>query len=143
MKPFSLDTVLKYRKRLEDIAKNRLHEAQTARQMVQDRLAAEEQEYAGLLATLDRRQFEGIDILELIRYEEQIMFSKNRIAAIRKTLDDKTARVVEARELLIRRSKERNVMEKLKTRQNQAWREHLGKKEAAMLDEIAVIFHER
>lgn len=143
MKPFSLDTVLKYRKRLEDIAKNRLHEAQTARQMVQDRLAAEEQEYAGLLATLDRRQFEGIDILELIRYEEQIMFSKNRIAAIRKTLDDKTARVVEARELLIRRSKERNVMEKLKTRQNQAWQNYLDKKEAAMLDEIAVLYHER
>ena len=143
MKPFSLDTVLKYRKRLEDIAKNRLHEAQTARQMVQERLAAEEQEYAGLLATLDRRQFEGIDILELIRYEEQIMFSKNRIAAIRKTLDDKTARVVEARELLIRRSKERNVMEKLKTRQNQAWQNYLDKKEAAMLDEIAVIYHER
>ena len=143
MKPFSLETVLKYRKRLEDIAKNRLHEAQTARQMVQDRLAAEEQEYAGLLATLDRRQFEGIDILELIRYEEQIMFSKNRIAAIRKTLDDKTARVVEARELLIRRSKERNVMEKLKTRQNQAWQNYLDKKEAAMLDEIAVLYHER
>ena len=143
MKPFSLDTVLKYRKRLEDIAKNRLHEAQTARQMVQDRLAAEEQEYAGLLATLDRRQFEGIDILELIRYEEQIMFSKNRIAAIRKTLEEKTARVVEARELLIRRSKERKVMEKLKTRQNQAWQDYLGKKEAAMLDEIAVIYHER
>lgn len=143
MKPFSLDTVLKYRKRLEDIAKNRLHEAQTARQMVQDRLAAEEQEYAGLLATLDRRQFEGIDILELIRYEEQIMFSKNRIAAIRKTLDDKIARVVEARELLIRRSKERNVMEKLKTRQNQAWQNYLDKKEAAMLDEIAVLYHER
>jgi flagellar FliJ protein len=45
--------------------------------------------------------------------------------------------------MLIKRSKERKVMEKLKTRQNQAWRAHLDKKEAAMLDEIAVIFHER
>lgn len=143
MKPFSLETVLKYRKRLEDIAKNRLHEAQTAMQMVRERLETEEQLYADLMATVDRRQFEGIDILDLIRYEEQIQFSKNRIAAIRKTLEEKTARVVEEREILIRRSKERKVMEKLKTRQNQAWRDHLGKKEAAMLDEIAVIFHER
>ena len=143
MKPFSLETVLKYRKRLEDIAKNRLHEAQTAMQRVRERLDAEEQRFADLLATVDRRQFEGIDILELIRYEEQIQFSKNRIAAIRKNLEEKTARVVEEREILVRRSKERKVMEKLKTRQNQAWREHLGKKEAAMLDEIAVIFHER
>ena len=143
MKPFSLETVLKYRKRLEDIAKNRLHEAQTAMQRVRERLGAEEQLYADLMATVDRRQFEGIDILDLIRYEEQIRFSKNRIAAIRKTLEEKTARVVEEREILIKRSKERKVMEKLKTKQNQAWREHLGKKEAAMLDESAVIFHER
>lgn len=143
MKPFSLETVLKYRKRLEDIAKNRLHEAQTAMQMVRERLETEEHLYADLMATVDRRQFEGIDILDLIRYEEKIQFSKNRIAAIRKTLEEKTARVVEEREILIKRSKERKVMEKLKTRQNQAWHEHLGKKEAAMLDEIAVIFHER
>lgn len=143
MKPFSLETVLKYRKRLEDIAKNRLHEAQTAMQRVRERLEAEEQLYAELMATVDRRQFEGIDILDLIRYEEQIQFSKNRITAIRKTLEEKTARFVEERDNLIKRSKERKVMDKLKTKQNQAWREHLDKKEAAMLDEIAVIFHER
>ena len=143
MKPFSLETVLKYRKRLEDIAKNRLHEAQTAMQRVRERLETEEQLYAELMATVDRRQFEGIDILDLIRYEEQIQFSKNRITAIRKTLEEKTARFVEERDNLIKRSKERKVMDKLKTKQNQAWREHLDKKEAAMLDEIAVIFHER
>ena len=143
MKTFSLETVLKYRKRLEDIAKNRLHEAQTAMQRVRERLETEEQLYAELMATVDRRQFEGIDILDLIRYEEQIQFSKNRITAIRKTLEEKTARFVEERDNLIKRSKERKVMDKLKTKQNQAWREHLDKKEAAMLDEIAVIFHER
>ena len=34
-------------------------------------------------------------------------------------------------------------MEKLKEKQNQSWKEHLEKKEAALLDEIAIIFHEK
>jgi flagellar FliJ protein len=143
MKPFSLETVLDYRKRLEDIAKNRLFEAQTAKRMVQERLAAEEQAYTELIETLDRRQFEGIDILDLIRYVDQIQFSQNRIVAIKKTLAEKNARVVEEREQLILRSKERKIMEKLREKQNQAWREHLNKKEAALLDEIAIIFHDK
>lgn len=143
MKPFSLETVLDYRKRLEDIAKNRLFEAQKAKRMVQERLTAEEQAYSELIETLDRRQFEGIDILDLIRYVDQIQFSQNRIVAIKKTLAEKNALVVEEREQLILRSKERKIMEKLKEKQNQAWREYLNKKEAALLDEIAIIFHDK
>lgn len=143
MKPFSLETVLNYRKRLEDISKNRLFEAQTAKRKVQERLVEEELAYTELIETLDRRQFEGIDILDLIRYTDQIQFSQNRIAAIRKTLAEKNARVIEEREQLILRSKERKIMEKLKEKQNRAWREHLNKKEAALLDEIAIIFHDK
>ena len=143
MKPFSLETVLKYRNRLEDIAKNRLFEAQTERQQVQDKLTEEQTNYANLVETLNRLQSEGIEILEHIRYEDKIQFSKNRIVAIKKTLAEKTARVVVERELLIQRGKERKIMEKLKEKQNIAWREYLDKKEAAMLDEIAIIFHNK
>ncbi len=143
MKPFSLETVLGYRKRLEDIAKNRLFKAQTEKQQVQDKLSQEQTGYTHLIETLDRRQTEGIEILDLIRYEDQIQFTKNRIIAIKKTLSEKTARVVVEREQLIQRSKERKIMEKLKEKQNQSWQEHLNKKEAALLDEIAIIFHDK
>lgn len=143
MKPFSLETVLKYRKRLEDIAKNRLFEAQSEKMQVQEKLLEEENGYAQLLETIDRRQSEGIDILDLIRYEDHIHFSKNRIIAIKKTLAEKIARVAAEREHLIQRSKERKIMEKLKEQQNKNWREYLDKKEAAQLDEIAIIFHNK
>lgn len=143
MKPFSLHTVLSYRKRLEDIAKNRLFEAQTEKQKVQDKLTEEENGYAHLLVTLERLQTEGIDILDLIRYEDQILFTKNRIISIKKTLSEKIARVANEREHLIQRSKERKIMEKLKEKQNQSWQEYLNKKEAALLDEIAIIFHDK
>jgi len=143
MKPFSLDTVLNYRKRLEDIAKNRLFEAQSEQHAVQEKLTQEETSYTDLLNTLERLQAEGIEILELIRYEDQILFTKNRIVAIKKTLAEKISRVVAERDHLIQRSKERKIMEKLKEKQNASWREHLDKKEAALLDEIAIIFHEK
>ncbi|MDP3481167.1 MAG: flagellar export protein FliJ [Desulfoprunum sp.] len=143
MKPFSLHTVLSYRKRLEDIAKNRLFEAQTEKQKVQDKLTEEENGYTQLLVTLERLQTEGIDILDLIRYEDQILFTKNRIISIKKTLSEKIARVANEREHLIQRSKERKIMEKLKEKQNQSWQEYLNKKEAALLDEIAIIFHDK
>ncbi len=143
MKPFSLETVLDYRKRLEDIAKNRLFEAQSERQKVQDKLTQEETGYVQLLDTLDRLQAEGIAVLELIRYEEQILFTKHRIVAIKKTLSEKITRVAAEREHLVKRSKDRKVMEKLKEKQNRSWREYLNKKEAALLDEIAIIFHDK
>ena len=38
MKPFALDTVLDYRKRLEDIAQQRFIEAQKARDSIQKKL---------------------------------------------------------------------------------------------------------
>lgn len=143
MKPFSLGTVLSYRKRLEDIAKNRLFEAQTEKQKVEEALAQEERRYADLIEDLERRQAEGIGILDLIRCEDMIIFSKDRIIAIRKTLAEKISRVVTERAHLIERSKDHKIMEKLKEKQNQSWKEHLEKKEAALLDEIAIIFHEK
>jgi len=106
-------------------------------------LTEEENGYAHLLVTLERLQTEGIDILDLIRYEDQILFTKNRIISIKKTLSEKIARVANEREHLIQRSKERKIMEKLKEKQNQSWQEYLNKKEAALLDEIAIIFHDK
>lgn len=143
MKPFSLGTVLTYRKRLEDIAKNRLFEAQTEKQKVEEALAQEERHYADLIEDLERRQAEGIGILDLIRCEDMIIFSKDRVIAIKKTLAEKISRVVTERAHLIERSKDHKIMEKLKEKQNQSWKEHLEKKEAALLDEIAIIFHEK
>jgi len=43
----------------------------------------------------------------------------------------------------MKKAKDRQVMEKLKERQNADWQQYLNKKEAAMLDEIAIIFHNK
>ena len=143
MKPFSLDTVLKYRVQLEKIAKNRLYAAEKKRAEALLQLQQKETVCKTLINDLARLQSQGIDVVEMIRYEERIDVEKNELDILRITLAEKEEKVLRERENTIKRSKDRKVMEKLKEKQNAAWQHYLNKKEAALLDEIAVIFHER
>jgi flagellar protein FliJ len=143
MKPFSLDSVLKYRVQLEKIAKNRLYEAEKKRAAVYLQLQQKEDIFRTLIADLAKLQSQGMEVVEMIRYEERIALIKNQVNNLRTTLAEKDKKVLRERENTLIKSKDRKVMEKLKERQNIAWQQYLNKKEAAMLDEIAVIFHER
>jgi len=143
MKPFALDTVLDYRQRLEDIAKNNLASARQAEAEASGRLAGEQQSYRVLEATIEQVQQEGVNILELIHHEEHLHYIKRNIEELEKELKKKREHVARTRKELLKRAKERQVMEKLKERQNADWKQYLSKKEAAMLDEIAVIYHRK
>ncbi len=142
MKPFALDNVLTYRKRLEDQARNRFIEAQKIHRQIEEKLAEENKVLDHLISCSERLQTEGVIITELIRYEERILKVKTNVRAISKTLTEKAEGVLREHRNLLSRVKERQVMEKLKTRQNKAWSEYLDKKETTMLDEIAILRHE-
>jgi flagellar protein FliJ len=143
MKPFSLEAVLNYKQRLEDIAKNRLFKAQQAEYQAMARLREQDELYVDLVDTAARRQLEGVGITELIGYEEHIQYVKNRIQTLQAELTKRHEKTAAERENLLTRSKEKQAMEKLKEKQNTAWRQYLNKKEAAMLDEIAIIYHDK
>jgi flagellar FliJ protein len=99
-----------------------------------------------VLAALTKRseqlQSEGIAITELIRYEDRILQVKANVRAIAKTLAEKNEIVVQEHQNLINRAKDRQIMERLKTQQNTAWKNFLNKQETAILDEIAIIHHD-
>ncbi len=142
MKPFSLENVLTYRKRLEDIAQYRFVEAKKIHQQVQQKLSEENNILAELSRRSEHLQFAGVDITELIRYEERILQVKENIKAITKTLTEKAEIVSREHQNLINRANERQIMERLKERQNKAWTTFLNKKETIMLDEIAILRHD-
>ncbi len=139
MKPFQLDTVLDHRKRLEDIAAGRLFTVQREKEMIQQRLYSENRKLDSLIKRAEELQSKTIPILDLINYENQISFLKNNILAITKKLQEKSEILLQERQKLIKRSKDRQIMESLKEQQNRLWRQYLDKKEAAMLDEIAIV----
>lgn len=143
MKPFALDTVLSYRQRLEDIAKNNLAQARLAEHEAQTQLADQQERYRSLVATIEQVQRQGVNILELITHEEHLDFIKRSITELEKDLKKKREHVVRVRNDLMKKARDRQVMEKLKERQNADWQQYLNKKEAAMLDEIAIIHHNR
>jgi flagellar FliJ protein len=142
MHPFGLDAVLNYRKRLEDLAQQRFFQAQKVRDTIAQRLHEEKQLLAELIATTMQKQVEGVEISELIFFEERISYVQNNIRNIAVNLTEKNNVVQKEHERLVQKSKDRRIMEKLKQKQNQTWQMYLNKKEAAMLDEIAVIKHD-
>jgi flagellar FliJ protein len=142
MKPFSLENVLAYRKRLEDIAQHRFFEARKVQQQVEQKLAEEKKILHELSQRSERLQSEGVIITELIRYEERILQVKANVKAISKTLAEKAEIALREHQNLINRAKERQIMERLKERQNKAWATFLDKKETAILDEIAILRHD-
>lgn len=142
MKPFTLENVLAYRKRLEDIARHRFLDAKKVHQQIEQKLTEEKAVLADLSRRSERLQSEGVRITELIRFEERILQVKANVKAIDKTLADKAEIVVREHQSLINRANERQIMERLKEKQNKAWAAFLNKKETAMLDEIALLRHD-
>jgi flagellar FliJ protein len=140
-KPFTLDTVLNYRKRLEDLAKNRFFEARNIHTIISDKLQSEKKALTALIEETEKLQAEGVEIRKLILFEEKITASQKNVIAIEKNLQEKAKIVEQEQKNLLKRSRERQIMDRLKIEQNVSWQRYLDKKEAAMLDEIAIIRH--
>jgi flagellar export protein FliJ len=143
MKPFQLDKVLDHRKRLEDIAANRLFEARRQTKLVREKLYRETKNLELLITRTEELQSRTIRILDLINYENQIDYLKNNIHAIENKLQEKTETMQKEHQTLLERSKGRQIMESLKEKQNRSWKEHLDKSEVSMLDEIAIVRHDK
>jgi len=127
---------------LEDIAQHRLVEAQKVEETIRKKLKDEMSALELFINETEALQAKGIGITELIRYEERITAQKQNILAIKKNLSEKSELVEKEHQHLIQRSKERQIMERLKETQNIAWKKYVDKKEAAMLDEIATTRHD-
>jgi flagellar FliJ protein len=143
MKPFSLDTVLKHRKSLENQAIQRLVKARAEENSAQHKLQVEEEILAALIETLAREQSLGIEVVKLAQFEQRINLIEKQVVALQTILQNKKEAVTRVQEQLISKSKDRKIMETLQEKQDEAWRQYLNQKETATLDEIAVIFHNR
>ena len=103
MKPFNLQTVLDYRKRLEDIAQHRLIEAKNVEEIIKKKLNDEINALELFINETEALQAQGIGITELIRYEERISAQKHNILAIKKNLFEKSELVLKEQQHLLLR----------------------------------------
>lgn len=143
MKPFTLHAVLKYRHQLEDQALQSLAQALEVETRLRQALHQVEEELAELYHDLQRDKEQGTTVDRLILFDQRIDLVKTQVAERRTALEKQQLQVNKRRQQLLKASKDRKVIEKLKEQQNAAYKHHLDKLEAGMLDEIAVLSHER
>lgn len=143
MKPFALHAVLKYRRQLEDSAQQQLFQALEVEARLQETLFQVEAELADLYAGLQQDKEQGTTVDRLVLFGYRIDLVKDQVKLRRAELHKQQTQVAKKRQLLVKASKDRKVIEKLQEQQNAAYKLYVEKKEAAMLDEIAVLSHER
>ncbi len=142
-KPFSLDSILKFRKRAEDLAHEKFLRAQLAVNKAAETLEHANNDLGFLINELETKQISGITIEELSRYEERIQYQRIQIKDLRNIHTEKKKASQKKRLQLLEKVKEHKTLTALKEQQNNAWKEYINKKEAAMLDEIAILHHDR
>ena len=143
MKPFTLHAVLKYRHQLEDRALQSLAQALQVEARLREELHQVEQDLAELYTGLQRDKEQGTTVDRLILFDQRIDLVKTQVAERKTAVEKQQIQVNKRRQQLLKASKDRKVIEKLKEQQNAAYKHHLDKLEASMLDEIAVLSHER
>lgn len=143
MKPFTLAPVLRYRQQLEDTAAIKLAKARQELQRKKEQHHRLEEQYGALLGNLEKDQSAGITVDELLRYENHITWLKQKKDELAVQLQAASDNVRKKRDVAVDRSRDRQALEKLKEKQDNAWKSYIEKKEAAQIDEIAVLSHER
>lgn len=143
MKPFTMHAVLKYRRQLEDSARQGLYQALEVEARLQEMLFQAEEELTGLYTSLQLDKEQGTTVDRLVLFEHRIDLVKQQVETRHSDLEKQQVQVANKRQQLVNASKGRKIMEKLQEQQNAAFAKFLEKKELGMLDEIAVLSHER
>jgi len=141
--PFSLDSVLKFRKRQENLAQEQFVQARIDAERAVKELKAAESTQENLIRDLEIEQKKGLLVQDLARFENRIQYGKNQIELLQKNCQKKDAVTQRKRKYLIEKSTEFKTLDSLKEQQNKTWNDYLEKQEAAMLDEIAILHHDR
>jgi flagellar FliJ protein len=143
MKPFTMHAVLKYRQQLEDVARQKLYQALEVEARMHEALLQIKAELAELYNSLQKDKEQGTTVDRLILFDHRIELVKELAALRHNELEKQQVQVAKKRQQLVKASKDRKIMEKLREQQNAAYAQYLEKKETIMLDEIAVLSYAR
>jgi flagellar FliJ protein len=143
MKPFGLETILKYRQQLEDIAKQKLFKLLEKETDIQLMIQNKQQELQSLFSDLSEIRAQGVTIDMVMLFENRIQYVHEELKELNNALSKQQEETKSQRDQLIKASQDKKILEKLKQQKNTAYKKYLDKKEAAILDEIAVLSHNK
>jgi len=135
---FKLQTVLDYRTTLEEQAQQALAVSQQQQQELAAAIATQQQELNDQDQALKQRQEEGLTIAEIEIYESRINYCRHLTVQLQAQLLGLEKKIVKQRETLLKAARDRQVMDKLKERQEAEFRREQERKERIQLDEISL-----
>lgn len=137
-KKFKLQSVLNYRQSLENQMQQFLATSlQRKTELVTD-LECQQIALKQYDSELKRRQREGLTVAEIDIFETQIYHCRRLVEQLQQELERLERQIVSEREELLHAARDKQVMEKLKDRQEAAYRKELSRKEREILDEISL-----
>lgn len=137
-KKFKLQSVLNYRTTCEEQAQQALVLSQQQQQELIAAIATQQQELNDQDQALKQRQQEGLTIAEIDIYESRISHCRHHSAQLQTQLVTLEKKIFRQREALLKAARDRQVMDKLKERQEAEFRHEQERKERIQLDEISL-----
>ena len=135
---FKLQSVLNYRQSLEDQAQQLLAASLQKQSDLKTQLQEQKQKLQRHDRELKIRQVDGLTVAEIELYESQIQHRRHLIEDILIQQQRLDQQIEIKRKELLHAARERQVLEKLKDKQEADYRQELSRKERAMLDEISL-----
>ena len=137
-KKFKLDAVLNYRTTLEEQAQQALAMSLQKQGDLQAAIDQQQKELQEQDQQLKLRQQEGLTIAEIDLYEGHIGHCRRRWAELNVELQRLEQKILKQRESLLQAARDRQVLDKLKERQEAEFRQEQERKERTQLDEISL-----
>lgn len=137
-KKFKLQSVLNYRQIIEDQTQQVLTLSLQRKIELDVELQGQLDAMQRYDADLQQRQQEGLTVAEMNLFETQIQHGRRVISQLQQELDRLERQIVGEREELLSAARDRQVMEKLKDKQEAECRNELNRKERETLDEISL-----
>lgn len=135
---FKLQSVLNYRQSLEDQAQQVLAASLQRRQVIEEQLSQQHEALSGYDGELRRRQREGMAVAEMTLFENRIHHCRRLMAELKQALRQLDRQIEAERDALKKAAQDRQIMEKLKEKQEAEYRRELSRQERVMLDEISL-----
>jgi flagellar FliJ protein len=133
---FKLETVLKVKIRVEDLRKRELRLAEIQRDQAHKQLLLRQAEVTQTLDNFREDLKRRIDVRQAVNYERFLRWLNKQVELAAAHLEQCQRQVAEARNKLIEAAKERQILEKLKEKEYEAYKREEQRLEDQFLDEL-------
>lgn len=137
-KKFGLEHVLKYRQEVERVRKQEFVAAKQEHEQANEQLKQEENLVHDLSQEFCQRQAEMNSIEEMQRYADFFARKREDIRQQRERVDRLGSILSDRRDGLLDATKDKKVLESLKEKKQQEFRQAMAQKEQLFMDEISI-----